>query len=372
MAQRKSSRRRTGRSARGRSRRSGWSRHLPSGRMLVLGAGLFLAGFALGVAGRFTFEPGSGEQEQVAQHDDARPSDTEAATSEPERTGDGGGERRGSAETSDGPAERAQTRDSAQTTAAAPDRLPQWRRHAAPIPAAGSDKPRVAIVLDDMGLSVDATRRAIGLPAPLTLSFLTYADTDDLGDLTAAAREAGHEVMAHVPMQAASESVNPGPHALTGAMSGDAIRANLTWGLDRLSGYVGINNHMGSALTADGTAMRRVMAELDDRGLLFLDSRTTAETRATQAADAAGVPYTERDVFLDNVRKPDAIREQLRELEALARRDGSAVAIGHPYEVTLSVLADWIPEARRRGIALIPISAAVDQAHRRNVAALPE
>jgi polysaccharide deacetylase 2 family uncharacterized protein YibQ len=118
--------------------------------------------------------------------------------------------------------------------------------------------------------------------------------------------------------------------------------------------------------------MRRLMADLDDRGLLFLDSRTTAETKAIEAAKGASVPHTERDVFLDNVKDPDAIREQLRELEALARRDGSAVAIGHPYDVTISVLADWIPEARRRGVALVPVSAVVQGGDRRNVAALPE
>lgn len=339
--------------------------------MAAMGAGLFLAGAAIGVAGSYALQSDLATGHRTAER------------SEPGTPGDGlsyedAGQPDDLASASDaGTAGRDTAAKKPRDEAAEPhakdaQRPPKWRRNAAPIPDAGADKPRIAIVIDDLGLSVEATRTAIELPSPLTLSFLTYAPSEDLTTLTAAARDGGHEVMAHVPMQAASENVNPGPHALTDAMSAQALRANLTWGLNRLSGYVGINNHMGSALTADETAMQRVMAELDERGLLFLDSRTTAETRATQAADAAGVPYTERDVFLDNAKDRGAIREQLRELEAAARRKGTAVAIGHPYEVTLSVLASWMPEARRRGIAFVPVSAAVDQADRRNVAALPE
>ncbi|WP_176758495.1 divergent polysaccharide deacetylase family protein [Limimonas halophila] len=342
---------------------------------MALGASLFVAGAAVGTVGGFALHPDPAEVTRTAQRStpdgggsySQAPNgpDKEASPSVDGGVGSDDRERR----TAGVKPERAPDEKSAEAREPEAER---WQHNAAAMPADAGDKPRIAIVLDDMGLEVDATRDAIDLPSPITLSFLTYAETDDLHALTASARRAGHEVMAHVPMQPSSASVDPGPHALTRAMSGDAIRANLAWGLDRLSGYVGINNHMGSAATADGRTMRRLMAELDDRGLLFLDSRTTAETKAIEAAKGASVPHTERDVFLDNVKDPGAIREQLRELEALARRDGSAVAIGHPYDVTISVLADWLPEARERGVALVPISAVVQGADRRNVAALPE
>ncbi len=236
-------------------------------------------------------------------------------------------------------------------------RPPLWLRNAVPV-AVGPGQAMIAIVIDDLGLNRPAARRAIRLPAPLTLSFMTYAE--DLPRFAADARAAGHELLLHVPMEPRDRAYDPGPKVLKVGLAGDEIAGRLDWGLARFEGFVGINNHMGSRFTASPEGMGQVMRALRDRDLLFLDSVTSPASVAGRAADRAGVPFARRDVFLDhNRRDPNAIRRQLEVLERIARRRGYAVGIGHPHRATLEVLAEWLPEARRRGIALVPISAIV-------------
>lgn len=233
---------------------------------------------------------------------------------------------------------------------------PAWLRFAVPArPAAG--RPIVAVVLDDLGLDRARTAAAIRLPGTLTLSFMTYAQ--DLPQQTEAARRAGHELLLHVPMEAIDRREDPGPHALYTSLSRAAILDRLRWGLDRFSGYVGINNHMGSRFTADARAMAPVMAELQARGLVFLDSRTTARSTGIELAAADGVPHAARDVFLDDDLAPAAIERQLALLERLAKRHGSAVAIGHAHDPTLAALAAWLPTLPAKGLMLEPVSAVV-------------
>ena len=235
--------------------------------------------------------------------------------------------------------------------------VPRWQQHAVAVAETGN-RPMIAIVLDDVGVNRRGARRAIGLPAPLTLAFMTYAE--GLPEMTAAAREAGHELMLHVPMQPVSEAMDPGPNVLRDDLLPAELVQRLAWGLDRYDGYVGINNHMGSRFTASREGMSLVMDELKARGLLFLDSLTAGNSVAGEMAALRGVPYAVRDVFLDN--QPDdaaAIHRQLAILEQTARERGYAIGIGHPHDGTVDALAQWIPEMRRRGFALVPVSAIV-------------
>lgn len=246
-----------------------------------------------------------------------------------------------------------------QSPEAAPDvaDLPPWQRYAVAVAVPAAGRARVTIVLDDLGIDAKAAAEAARLPGPLTLAFLPYAA--NLPAQAAAARGQGHELIVHMPMAPLGPSANPGPNVLRGDLPPAELQRRLDHNLGRFSGYVGLNNHMGSALTADRPAMELVMRELKARGLLFLDSRTTASTVAATVAREMGVPYASRQVFLDNDRRPAAIRRQLAELEHLARRDGSAIAIGHPYPETLAMLAVWLPELAKRGIDLVPLSAVV-------------
>jgi len=213
----------------------------------------------------------------------------------------------------------------------------------------------VAVVIDDMGLNEARSDRVLGLPGPLTLSFLTYAN--DLATWAARARAAGHEVLAHIPMEPLDAGDNPGPGSLRVAMNADDVRAQLAADLDGWGGYVGVNNHMGSRFCQDRRLMDAVMAELKSRGLLWLDSKTTAATEGIAAAEAARVPYVMRDVFLDNVDSLEAVLAQLEQLESIGHKRGCAIAIGHPRDSTIRALDWWLSALEKRCLALVPVSA---------------
>ena len=223
------------------------------------------------------------------------------------------------------------------------------------VPAPATDaKAVIAIVIDDMGLDRPRAQKMIGLAGPLTLSLMTYAD--NLPGLVEQARKGGHEIMAHLPMEPMDANENPGKGALKVNMDDATIRKTIAADLDNWSGYVGVNNHMGSKFTKDAARMAIVMDELKARGLLWLDSKTIGDTAGPSAAKAAGVPYVERDVFLDNVVTVDAVTVQLEQLAAAAKAHGSAIGIGHPHDSTIAALQKWLPGLAARGIALVPIT----------------
>ena len=230
---------------------------------------------------------------------------------------------------------------------------PAWRRHAVQVAAIG-DRPAIAIVLDDLALNLPNTRKAITLPGPLSLAFMTYGY--DLQRLTRSARDAGHELLVHMPMEPQDSSTDPGPNVLTTGMAEADLAQRVDWGLSRFEGFVGVNNHMGSRFTASAPDMARVMAALKRRGLLFLDSQTVSGSVGGQVAAAFGVPFAQRDIFIDNTPEPEEIGVQLAKLERLASRRGYAVGIDHPYGETLEALETWIPEAKARGFVFVPIS----------------
>jgi len=215
-----------------------------------------------------------------------------------------------------------------------------------------------------MGVDQEASQQVIDLPAPLTVSFLPQAER--LKRQAVAARMAGHELMAHIPMEPLDLGYDPGPNYLGNNLSRDELRSRLRSHLELFGfGIVGINNHMGSRFTTNSEGMQVVMAELLERKMLFLDSRTIRETVGARTAAAFGLPFALRDVFLDHKGSPEArlevdqIQEQLRRTERIARMKGSAIAIGHPHPETVAALRAWIPEALKRGIALVPLTEVV-------------
>jgi polysaccharide deacetylase 2 family uncharacterized protein YibQ len=231
----------------------------------------------------------------------------------------------------------------------------EWERRSVPATLV-RDRALVAIVIDDIGTDRNRALRAIGLPAPLTLSFLPYGR--DAPALAVIARQRGHEILLHMPMQPLGGE-NPGPQALTADLAAVEIRARVGAALDRFGDAVGLNNHMGSRFTADRRLLGPVAEELAARGLIFVDSRTTAASQVPQAAEDFGIPTAVRDVFLDNDPSPEAVRAQFEELERVARRRRQAIAIGHPHDATLAALAAWLPLAAERGIQVVPVTAIV-------------
>ena len=233
---------------------------------------------------------------------------------------------------------------------------PAWLRFAVPAPPA-EGKPRIAVVIDDLGLDKKRSERTITLPGPLTLSFLPYAS--DLPRLTEAAHRAGHELLVHVPMEPMSRAEDMGPNGLAVGLGAEEVLRRLRWDLERFDGYVGINNHMGSRFTSDAASLKPVMAELKARGLLFLDSRTIGSSAGVELARELGVPHAARDVFLDNDMSATAVAAELAEVEQVARHHGSAVAIGHPHDATLDQLSAWLATLPAKGFVLVPVSAIV-------------
>jgi polysaccharide deacetylase 2 family uncharacterized protein YibQ len=219
---------------------------------------------------------------------------------------------------------------------------------------ADADSPAIAIVIDDMGLDRVHTAEVLDMTEGLTVSIMSYAA--DAAGLAARALGRGHEVLAHVPMQPMNTKEDAGPGALTVAMDADTIRATLAANLDKWDGYVGVNNHMGSRFTGDSERMAAVMTELKARGLLWLDSRTTAQSAGPGAAQAAGVPYVTRDIFLDNVDTVAAVVAELEKTIAVAKSRGTAIAIGHPHANTIAALKQILPTLKDRGIALVPVT----------------
>jgi polysaccharide deacetylase 2 family uncharacterized protein YibQ len=202
----------------------------------------------------------------------------------------------------------------------------------------------------------------MALPREVALSFLPYADTTPF--LAEAAARRGHLVLAHVPMQAVGGE-NPGPMTLKSGMAADEIARLLGQNLSRVPGLVGINNHEGSRFTADAAGLKPVMDTLRSRHLFFFDSRTGPDSQAEAAARAAGVMAAGRDIFLDDDQSAVAVAAQLENLAREAKRTGVAIAIGHPHDVTLKLLAAWL--AKDHGVTLVPLDEAIRLKNRQPV-----
>lgn len=211
---------------------------------------------------------------------------------------------------------------------------------------------QIAIIIDDVGYNLALGRRAAELPGAYTLALLP--DTPHSQSLAEYGQKHGKELMLHLPM--ASERGLPlGPGGLEVDMPRRPLLHSLRASLDSLPAIVGVNNHMGSALTVRARPMGWVMGELRRRGLFFIDSRTTAASVAKQVAQHYGVKAIQRDVFLDHQRDTGHIRQQLLHALQLAQQRGSAVAIAHPYPETLALLEQ--AEAMFDGAAVQLVSA---------------
>ncbi len=213
----------------------------------------------------------------------------------------------------------------------------------------------MAIVIDDLGNELAPAERIAGWGEPVAGAVLPSLRWSRAS--AEALARGGKEVLLHLPMEPSGyPRVRPGPGLVLRSQSDAEIARTLEDDLGTVPGAVGVNNHMGSAATADPRVMRAVVAVLSRRGLFFVDSRTTDATVAEATAEAASVPAVSRRVFLDDVATDEAVRAQLAELVRRARQEGDAVAIGHPYAVTLSVLERELPGLAAQGVRLVRVS----------------
>ncbi|GAB4148716.1 MAG: hypothetical protein Tsb0016_19800 [Sphingomonadales bacterium] len=238
----------------------------------------------------------------------------------------------------------------------APDGLTPFHAYAASFDAPQS-MPRVAIVVTGLGLSADVTQKALQrLPAAITLAFSPYGY--DLTTLTNQARLKGHELLVMAPMEPLDYPANdPGPHVLMKDATTEVNLDRLYFVLSRFQGFVGVVNTMGSRITANETAMKPILAELKGRGLMFVDSRSTAFTVAARTAQEMGLEWAINNRFLDQTPAGGDIRSALAELEGRARSLGAAVGLVRALPLSIDSIADWAATASERGIAVAPISA---------------
>jgi len=234
-----------------------------------------------------------------------------------------------------------------------------WQVYARPFPATDK-RPRIAIVMSDLGLSGVTTGNALAkLPPGITLAFLPYAER--LDDWVERARTKGHEVMLSVPMEPLNyPRDDPGPNALLTMLGPDRNVERLEWSLGKAVGYVGITSTTGSKFTANPAAMQPVIDALKARGLLLVDARTNPKSVAGPLANLAGVPRALGDRVIDRDLSRGAIDDQLRELEELAKTNGAAVGFASPYPTTIERLNLWMTALADHGIALAPVSAVVN------------
>jgi len=213
---------------------------------------------------------------------------------------------------------------------------------------------RVAILIDDLGNDAAAVDRIARWQFPIAGAVLP-----DLNGSERTARQleaSGKEVLLHVPMEPEGfPTVRPGPGVLLRSQNDAEITETLEKDLASVPGAVGVNNHMGSAATADPRVMRAVARVLARRGLFFVDSRTTASTVAEAIAREHGVPSVSRRIFLDDVATEQGVEKAFEGLVARARSEGSALAIGHPHPSTLIVLERELPRLQRQGVRLVRV-----------------
>lgn len=232
------------------------------------------------------------------------------------------------------------------------------------------NRPAIALMIDDLGVVPDRSAHALRLPTEVTLSFLPYGPVSR--PLAQAAAAKGHEIFLHVPMEPLGQ-VNPGPDALMTKDSDRQLRAKLDKQIADLADaapLAGINNHMGSRATADRRVMDEVMRGAAERGLVFVDSITTQNSKARAAAATYDVPFIARDVFLDHGEGEDFLLAQLDELERQARTRGIAVAIAHPHSTSLEILDVWVKGLEAKGLRLVTIREAIEMESRRSQLAL--
>ena len=226
-----------------------------------------------------------------------------------------------------------------------------------PLPSGSPTGPQVAIIIDDCGYSLPRDLRFLKLPVPVTLSILPL--TPHGKEVAVAAEAAGKAVMLHIPMEPLSTAAHPGPGEISTEMSDDQIRAQMDEDLASLPPMPGANNHMGSRASSDPRVMRDVLSILKSDNMFFIDSMTAMTSVGATTARELGVRTALRDVFLDNTVTVPYIEGQIRALEAVARKNGAAIAIGHPNPETAQALETMVPQMQAAGFTFVTAASLV-------------
>ena len=227
-----------------------------------------------------------------------------------------------------------------------------------PLPApmdTGKGRGRLAIVVDDMGTSMQEARSLTAIGVPLTFSIIPGLRS--FREVASYAAASGMETMIHIPMQPKGwPQRRLEVNGLLVSMEATDIREQLEGFLRDIPKAVGANNHMGSEFTEHEDKMLPVLEALKVRGLFFIDSVTSPKSVGQKLARELGMKSGRRNVFLDNEQDPFYIRGQLNQAVRQAKKNGSAIAICHPHPATIKTLRMALPDLERLGISLVPVS----------------
>jgi hypothetical protein len=261
---------------------------------------------------------------------------------------DGADEAPGALATASGP----QPQGATTTTTAASDK-PARERFARPFDR-NESRPRIAVIVTGLGLSREASLRAIEeTPPAVTLAFSPYAE--DLGPLLARARETGHEILLAAPMEPADvKRRDAGPAALSVNHSEGATRQRFTWMLGRVHSQIGVIGDLGDRFARDPVAMKPLLEEMAAKGLLYVENRLESPE---PGKIANGVPMASVAIWLDRDLTAEAIDREIAAAEAAAKRGGSVVVLARPYPATLQRLAAWMKTLAAKGLVAAPVSA---------------
>ncbi len=218
---------------------------------------------------------------------------------------------------------------------------------------------RMAIVLDDWGQNAPILDDALAIGRPLTIAILPHLKHTH--DIAERAYQNHLGIILHMPMQPKKTKDTLEPHTLMVGMPESQAREYLNSAIADIPHLEGVNNHMGSAATADTRLMKIVLSELKKKNLFFLDSNTSGDTVGWKVAKELGILHAKRDVFIDNITKSDEIKKQISKAIQISLSQGQAVVIGHDKKVTLQAIREMIPEIERQGVRLVLVKELVER-----------
>lgn len=220
----------------------------------------------------------------------------------------------------------------------------------------------MAVVIDDLGYGNDnLLEEFLALNYPVTFSVIPgYRGSRKAHD---AVIERGKEVLLHLPMEPQGyPGVDPGKNPILVDLSEGEIRERLGKHLGSLPKVCGVSNHMGTLATQDPEVMKAVLKMIKERGLFFLDERTTPHSVGKKVAAEVGVVCLENNLFLDTGKKDEKnVRKLFEKAEKIALAKGRVVVIGHLNPGTLKVLKSKLPGLDKKGIKLVPLSALAEE-----------
>ena len=220
-------------------------------------------------------------------------------------------------------------------------------------------RPKIALVIDDLGGENLVVRELLQWDLPLTFSILPF--TPHAKTIAKEAHQKGKEVILHVPMEPHGyPKVRPGEGALLEGMNEENLRRQLVKDIEAVPYIKGASNHMGSRLMEDPEKVKIILLELKRRRLFFLDSRTTPQTVGMDVAQGIGVKAMERSLFIDHSPDEGDIKQKIEKLIRLSLSNGKAIGIGHPHPSTLKSLKEMIPKMKEKGIEIVPLSAVME------------